>query len=291
MRLVALCGGAGRLEDDGTVAVLDVPASLGTLLAAGEASQAIGGRRVRERSTLEALSLSLPLSPSATVFGVGMNYGSKQAATGRTRPEHPVWFVKCSSSMAGPGEPVMLPRSASSAVDYEGELTVVLGAPLFEATPSEAAAAIAAVGVANDVTARDVLRETGNPTIAKSYPSFGQLGSFVLDARTYGGIGQLTISTTVNGAQRQFDRGKGMLLDPVELLVLLSQHLLLRPGDVLMTGTPAGTGDETGSYLARGDVVAVTVGDLPPLRSLVTSAAPAAVNLDGLEAGAGSGRT
>lgn len=275
MRLVALAGGVGRIEDDGTVALLGAPARLGDLIASGERPASIGRLAVTGRTTIDQAALALPVPSGATVFGVGMNYASKQAVTGRPKPERPTWFAKCPSAFVAPGAPILLPPSAPDCVDYEGELAVLLGAPLFEATPAEAAAAISAVAAADDVTARDVMRATGNPMLAKSYPGFGQLGSCVLDPLEHGGVAGLEIATTVNGQPRQADRGDGMLDDVVTLLVMLSRHALLRPGDVLLTGTPAGTGDETGTYLVPGDVVEVTASGLPPLRSLVEAAGAA----------------
>jgi len=269
VRFLALEGGVGRLEDDGSVAVLQVPGSLSEYLIAGGRLEDLGSASAVDRRELAGVALALPIGPGASVWGIGLNYRSKQIATGRSLPDRPVLFLKSPSSVAEPGAPIRIPASAPDCVDYEGEIAVLLGEPLFESSPEVAARAVRAVAATNDVTARDVMRETGNPSLAKSYPGFAQLGSAVLDPESVGGIEQLTLTTTVNGEVRQHDRGDGMILPVPELLSLLSLHVCLRSGDVVLTGTPAGTGDETKCYLGAGDLVEVEIAGLPALASAV----------------------
>jgi len=272
MRYVALEEGIGRLEEDGSVAVLDVATSLSSYLADGCRLDDLGSYAVVARREPADIVLGPLTRPGASTWGIGLNYHSKRLATGRSLPEHPVLFLKAPSARVGPGEPIRIPVTAPDFVDYEGEIAVIVGSPLFEASPMAAMAAVCAVTAANDVTARDVMRETGNPLLAKSYPGFAQLGSGAVDPGAAGGIGELALTTRVNGELRQTDRGDGMILPVAELLALLSRHVLLRPGDVVLTGTPAGTGDETTTYLAPGDVVEVEVAGLPALRSEVVAA-------------------
>lgn len=273
MRYVGLKGRIGRFEDDGSLAILDVDSrgSLSDFLAAGESLAQLEDARVGSRSDPLDLVPAPIVGPGSTIYGIGLNYLSKQEATGRETPEYPTLFIKSTAALGLPGAAVALPEAAPDCVDYEGEIAVVLGAPLLGASTKQAAAAIAAVVPANDVTARDVMRNTGNPTLAKSFPGFAQFGSAVLDPRAYGGIGSLELSTSVNGEVRQRDTGAGMLIDAAELLCLLSRYVQIRPGDVVLTGTPAGTGEETNRYLRAGDLVEVSVGDLPPLRSTIAA--------------------
>jgi 2-keto-4-pentenoate hydratase/2-oxohepta-3-ene-1,7-dioic acid hydratase in catechol pathway len=91
------------------------------------------------------------------------------------------------------------------------------------------------------------------------------------DPASLGGLDDITVSTSVNGERRQADSSAGLLLGVGELLALISRYALLRPGDVVLTGTPAGTGDESATYLQPGDVVHVAIGDLPPLTSTVVA--------------------
>lgn len=271
MKVVALVGGVGRLDSDGTVAQLDVPhTSLTAYLRAGESVADLATVPIVRRLPLEDAPVAPAAGAGSTVWGVGLNYRSKQVATGREVPDHPVLFVKSAGSIAAVGAPITLPE-ASSCVDYEGEIGVLVGAPLFAATPDEAGRAVIGFTAANDVTARDVMRWSGNPTLAKSFPNFGQIGPVV---EVGGDATDITIDVDVNGERRQTDSSDGMLIGVAELLALLSTYTPLWPGDLVLTGTPAGTGDETQRYLGDGDVVAVRVGELPPLISAVVAASP-----------------
>ena len=283
MRFVALTGGVGRLEDDATVAVLDVPhRGLGEFLAGGEPVGRLNRAPVRSRLPYGE-NLGSPVGPGSAVWGVGLNYRSKQVATGRQVPEQPVLFLKAPGALNGAVIPV--PSQAPDCVDYEGEIAVVLGRHLLDAPADAAVRAVAGVVAANDVTARDVMRTTGNPSLAKSFPGFAQFGAVVADPESIGGFASIGVHTTVNGHLRQQDQAEGMILPVGDLLALISHYTLLRPGDIVLTGTPAGTGDEIGCYLAPGDIVEVGIGDLPPLRSRVVSASPPGGRLQTVSAG------
>lgn len=290
MNLVALTGAVGRLEEDGTTSELELPhKSIAALLweqgcrAGVEAAASCAVRRRFGPGDVPEASM---LAAGSSVWGIGMNYRSKQLVTGRDAPEEPVMFVKASSSFRGPGSPIAIPPAAPECVDYEGEIAVMIGSYLHCAGRSEAAAAIAGYLAADDVTARDVMRRSGSPSIAKSFPGFGQLGSTMAcfsdpdDLEVGRGI---AIRTCVAGDLRQEDSSDGTLIPIAELVSRLSAYVLLRPGDLVLTGTPAGTGDETGRYLGAGDTVEVRVGTLPPLVSNVVG--PLA-KLAGIAAGA-----
>lgn len=212
-----------------------------------------------------------------------MNYRSKQLVTGRPEPAEPVLFVKASSSFRGAGSPIAIPAEAPDCVDYEGEIAVMIGCYLHHAGEDEAGEAIAGYLAANDVTARDVMRRSGSPSIAKSFPGFGQLGCTMACVEGAADVDGVSIRTRVGDELRQDDSSDGMLVPIAELVARLSCYALLRPGDLILTGTPAGTGDETGRYLSTGDTVEVRVGGLPPLLSKVVG--PAA-KLTGVAAGA-----
>jgi 2-keto-4-pentenoate hydratase/2-oxohepta-3-ene-1,7-dioic acid hydratase in catechol pathway len=264
---VALAGGVGRLEDDGTVAVLDIPhPGLAEVLTDCGSRSSLDRAGVRARIPLGE-RLATPVGPSSSIWGIGLNYRSKQEATGRALPEEPTIFLKAVGALGD--NRITLPVLAPREVDYEGEIAVMIQDFLFESPPRVAASAVGAVFAANDVTARDVMRRTGSPLLAKSFPGFGQFGSVVAEPDGHGDLAAVAVRTLVNGEVRQDDRGGGMILEVGELLSYISRFSVLRPGDVILTGTPAGTGDETGRYLRGGDVVEVTVGDLPPLSSAV----------------------
>jgi len=267
---LAVNGGIARVEEDGSVAVLDVDGDLAGYLAAGHRLDALASAPVRRRCQPDEATPAPLQVPGASVWGIGLNYRSKQLATGRSLPKHPALFLKAPAGIARPGDPIRIPAAAPDCVDYEGEIAVVIGQPLHDATPAEAATAVTGVAVGNDVTARDVMKATGNPSLAKSFPGFGQFGSAVLDPdAVVGGLKGIELTTRVNGELRQSDRADGMITAVPDLLALLSRYVVLRPGDVILTGTPAGTGDETKTYLAPDDVVEVTIPGLPVLRSTV----------------------
>ena len=276
MRLMALPGGIGYMGDDGSVAELDVPHhSLHAFLADGGSLQSLATapvrRRIEGRDAVSAQSVTW----GGAVWGIGMNYTSKQHATGRALPEHPTLFVKAASSVQVGGGLVPLPAAAPAHVDYEGEIAVVVGNDLFGTNANVAAREVALVTAANDLTARDVLRDLGNPTLAKGFPGFGQLSNVFVDPATLGGLEHISLVTAVGAEIRQCDSSDGMIMSIGELVAFLSRFVALRPGDIVLTGTPAGTGDEAGVYLDHGDTVTVTVSDLPPLRTdIVRNGAP-----------------
>ncbi len=268
MRLVALPGGIGHVESDGSVAELDVPQpSLHAFLADGGSLPSLGAAPVRHRLEAPDAVSARPVTWGGAVWGIGMNYTSKQRAAGRPTPEHPTLFVKAAASLQLGGGTVPLPGVAPTQIDYEGEIAVVIGDELFEVSAHDAALGVALVTAANDLTARDVLRNLGNPTLAKGFPGFGQLSNVFVDPVAIGGLENIPLVTEVGAEVRQRDSSDGMLMSIGELIAFLSRFVALRPGDVVLTGTPAGTGDEAGVYLADGDNVAVTVADLPPLRT------------------------
>lgn len=290
MNLVALTGALGRLEEDGSTSELELPhPSVAALLwehGCRTGPEVAATCAVRRRfGPGEAPEASM-LAAGASVWGVGMNYRSKQLATGRDAPDEPVMFVKAASSFRGFGSPIAIPGAAPDCVDYEGEIAVMIGAYLHCAGQPESAAAIAGYLAANDVTARDVMRRSGSPSIAKSFPGFGQLGSTIAcvgDSSDLDVGRGVAIRTYVDGELRQEDSSNGTIIPIAELVSRLSAYVLLRPGDLVLTGTPAGTGDETGRYLSAGDTVEVRVGALPPLVSNVVG--PPA-KLAGIAAGA-----
>jgi len=271
--VVGLPGGVGLLGN-GVVAEVEFDGSLRDFLLGGRDPRALAELPVRRRVPIAESAVTPVVGPASAVWGVGLNYRSKQIVTGRTPPEHPVLFVKGPRATATTTVPIALP-AASSCVDFEGEVAVVIGAPLSEATASEARRAIAGVVAANDVTARDVMRALGSPVVAKSCPGFGQFGA-VMRTSDAVELDDIRLRTWVNGALRQDDSTAGLLLPIPELLALMSRYTAFAPGDVVLTGTPAGTGDEEAAYLAAGDTVVVQVDDVEPLVSTVVGSGGAA---------------
>ena len=164
-----------------------------------------------------------------------------------------------------------LPLELSQQVDFEGELAVLVGTSAYQIDAARAWSHIAAIAPANDLTARDAMRKSGSPAIAKSFPGFGPLGWLAATPDTYADPDDLELITKVNGIVRQHDRTSGMLLSVSEVVALVAAHAVLRPGDIVLTGSPAGAGDEDSVYLRAGDVVEVFLADLPPLTTTIAA--------------------
>lgn len=270
MKVGATRDGLVRWADDGALELLDLPQrDLCSLLTSSNDWR----EHVTEASVLRRLAPEDAVGASITdggssVWGIGLNYESRVLSTGRTPPACPVVFLRSSATGARPGGVVRLPET-SSEVDFEGELAVIVGRTAYRIDASEAWEHIALIVPANDLTARDVMRQTRSPAIAKSFPGFGPLGWMAATPDTYDTPDDLELTTRVNAVVRQRDRTSGMLLSVPEVVALISAHAVLRPGDIVLTGSPAGAGDEDGVYLRAGDVVEVALADLPPLTSTI----------------------
>lgn len=197
-----------------------------------------------------AASGLLPPVIPGKVVGVGRNYRDHAAELGNPMPEEPLLFLKAPSSVIGPGAPVVLPPE-SSRVEFEGEIAVVLGRRLRRAGAAEAAAAVLGVTCACDVSARDLQRRDVTFARAKSFDSFCPLGPAIL---TGADLEELEVVTRINGRERQRGHARQMAWGVVELLVYISRMMTLEPGDLVLTGTPAGV-----DALADGDAIEVEV--------------------------------
>ena len=194
--------------------------------------------------------LLAPVLPSKVV-AVDRNYAEqRQQELGNQVPATPVLFLKPSTSVIGPGDPIVRPEGVGR-VDHEGELAVVVGKLVRRLAPADAIQAVLGFTCANDVTARDLQRADGQWTRAKGFDTFCPLGPWIetdLDSS------DLAISTLVNGEVRQQARTSQLEHGVADLLAFASRVMTLLPGDVLLTGTPAGVGP-----LEPGDRVEVEV--------------------------------
>ena len=191
------------------------------------------------------------------------------------KSKYPFFFAKATSSIAGPFDPIVLPKGASQ-VDWEGELAVVIGARIHDVTPAVATAAIAGYTVADDITVRDW--QCDNPTsaaLAKSYPSHGPLGPWLVTADELD-VNAVELRTYLNGELRQRGRIADLILTPAEVISQLSKFCALEPGDVVACGTFAGTGWPAGRFLQPGDTVRVEIDGIGHIANPVVSSQHAA---------------
>src|SRR5256885_15608627 len=180
---------------------------------------------------------------------VGRNYREHAKELGNEVPKEPLIFLKPPSSVIGGGDTIRRP-SLAKRVDHEGEIGVIVGARLSNASESSAKASIAAIVAVNDVTARDLQKTDGQWTRAKGFDTFCPMGvpspTFSLD--------DLTVICRVNGEEKQRATGDEMVFSIPMLLSYISRIMTLEPGDLIATGTPAGV-----SKLNDGDVVEVEI--------------------------------
>ena len=181
-----------------------------------------------------------PLSPAVPrkIVGIGRNYRDHAAELGNEMPAEPLIFLKGINALAGPRQPIVLPPE-SAEVHFEGEVALVLGATARRASAEEAAAAIFGWTAACDVTARDLQNKDRTFARAKSFDTFCPLGPAI---RLGVPGSEVTVVTRVDGAERQRGRVADMAWGPVALVEFVSRFITLEPGDVILTGTPAGVG-------------------------------------------------
>jgi 2-keto-4-pentenoate hydratase/2-oxohepta-3-ene-1,7-dioic acid hydratase in catechol pathway len=200
------------------------------------------------RFALAEVRLLAPLLPSKVVC-VGQNYADHIEEMGAERPPAPVIFLKPSTAVCGPGDPIR--RPTRQRVDYEGELAVIIGRLCSEVPADRAAEVIFGYTCANDVTARDLQARDGQWTRAKGFDTFCPLGPWI---ETAVDPANLSLTTSLNNEVRQQSNTSLLLHDVPALVAFVSQVMTLIPGDVLLTGTPAGVGP-----MDKGDEVAVTI--------------------------------
>ena len=204
---------------------------------------------------LDAVRLLAPVIPSKIV-GIGKNYADHAAEMGGAAPERPLMFLKPTTALIGPDEPIVLPPE-SAEVHYEAELAVVIGRLCRRVTADEAASVVLGYTCATDVTARDLQRSDGQWTRAKGFDTFCPLGPWIdTDLEP----ADVLVECEVNGVSVQSASTASLIHGIPALIEAVSAVMTLLPGDVILTGTPAGVGP-----LTAGDEVAVTVAGLGTL--------------------------
>ncbi|WP_030624327.1 fumarylacetoacetate hydrolase family protein [Streptomyces sclerotialus] len=215
--------------------------------------------RSGQKVPLDKVRLLPPVLPNKVV-AIGRNYAEHAKELGNEVDDVPVAFFKPSTSVVGPGDPVVYP-SFSQEVHHEAELAVVIGRMCREVPRERVKDVILGYTCANDVTARDVQKREAQWARAKGFDSSCPLGPWV---ETELDPSDLTIQCTVNGEQRQLGRTSEMVRSIEDLIVHITEAMTLLPGDVVLTGTPAGVGP-----LNVGDEVAVTIEGIGTLTNKV----------------------
>lgn len=216
-----------------------------------------GGTETDRLVPLRAEALLPPVTPSKIIC-VGRSYREHAKELGNEVPKEPLLFFKPPSALLRPGGQVELPPE-SERVEHEGELALVIGKRVRRISASEARSAVFGVTCADDVTARDLQKRDVQFTRGKGFDGFCPVGPWI--ETDPGDLSALELTTRVSGAVRQEGKTSMMIWTPYELVAYVSQIMTLVPGDLLLTGTPAGVGP-----LVAGDSVEVEISGVGVLR-------------------------
>lgn len=210
---------------------------------------------------LDTVHLAAPIDDPQKYLAIGMNYkahADEAAAAGIPIPKFQLWFNKQVSCITGPYDPIDLPR-ASTQLDYEAEMGVVIGKRCRHVSAADARSVIAGYCVTNDVSARDWQMRTPTYTLGKSFDTHGPIGPWITTDDEIADPHLLTMWLTVNGEERQRTSTGDMIYNIYDQIAYLTTVMTLEPGDLIATGTPAGVGIATRRFLKPGDRVHVEI--------------------------------
>jgi 2-keto-4-pentenoate hydratase/2-oxohepta-3-ene-1,7-dioic acid hydratase in catechol pathway len=226
---------------------------------------------------LTEVALTAPLLRPRAVFCVGRNYPEHAAETQADAPTEPILFAKLCSAIVGPSDPIVLPAAAPRRVDYEAELAVVIGRGGRDIAEADAWSFVLGYLVANDVTARDwqVKKPGGQWLLGKSFDTFLPIGPWVVTRDELPDPTHARITCSVNGELVQNDTADHMIFSIPTLIAYISRVASLSPGDLILTGTPAGIGAARvpARWLQPGDVLETSIDGIGTLRNTVSPAA------------------
>lgn len=217
-----------------------------------------------ERVPLGEVALLAPVIPRSKVVCIGKNYHDHAAEMGGEAPAEPLMFLKPNTSVIGTGDVIVRPTSLTSHTDYEGELAVVIGRIAKNVPAERASEYIFGYTVANDVTARDLQRSDGQWSRAKGFDTFCPVGPVI---ETDLDLDSAAITTRVNGEVRQQGPVSDMIHGIGALVAYASAVFTLLPGDLILTGTPAGVGP-----FDAGDTIEIEVSGIGVLRNTARDA-------------------
>ena len=204
----------------------------------------------------------LPVVPRPPkIICLGLNYADHAKEGGHARPEYPSFFMRGATSQIGHNEPIVRPK-ASTKLDYEAELAVIIGSRARHLSKANALSCVAGYACYNDGSVRDYQRKTNQWTIGKNFDATGGFGPFLVTADELpAGAAGLRIQSRLNGKVMQDANTKDFLFDVVESLCIITECLTLEPGDVIITGTPAGVGYARTPpvWMAPGDVCEIDI--------------------------------
>jgi 2-keto-4-pentenoate hydratase/2-oxohepta-3-ene-1,7-dioic acid hydratase in catechol pathway len=227
---------------------------------------------------LDAVTYLPPIPAPEKIICIGVNYPDRNAEykDGSDAPKYPSMFMRTPRSFVGHNAPLIRPR-ASAQLDYEGEVTIVIGKAGRHIKQGDALGHIAALTLCNEGTIRDWVRHAKfNVTQGKNFDSTGSLGPWIVPYTKESQLADIRLTTRVNGETRQEDRTSRLIFGIPYLLNYISTFTTLVPGDVIVTGTPTGAGArfDPPRYLKPGDVIEVEADGIGVLRNTVADETP-----------------
>jgi 2-keto-4-pentenoate hydratase/2-oxohepta-3-ene-1,7-dioic acid hydratase in catechol pathway len=240
----------GVLEDDNSI----------TVITGDPIYQGI--QKTAAKLQLTQVRLLAPVIPRSKIVAIGKNYADHAAEMGGVVPEEPIIFIKPNTTVIGPGDTIVWPAMAPS-IDYEAELAIVIGRICKDVPKEKINDVIFGYTLANDVTCRELQKKDGQWARAKGFDTFCPLGPWI---ETDFVPGNQRITTTVNGEVKQDGKLSDMIFKVADIVNFVSSVMTLLPGDVIITGTPAGIGP-----MPEKSTVAVSIEGLGQLTNKVSA--------------------
>ena len=246
-----------------------IPTDMLTFLEAGEEAMEKAKTLCKgdvKRISLSDIELKAPIARPPKIIAIGLNYSDhleevKAAGREMEKPKVPMIFNKQSLSATGPYSEVHDP-SVSEMLDFEGELTVVIGKKCRHVSKKDAHKVIAGYTIANDLSVRDWQLRVPTFTIGKSFDTHCPFGPSIVTPDEISDPHNLDLKTLVNGEERQSSNTKYLMFNCFDLIEHLTTAFTLEPGDLILTGTPGGVGVVEGKFLKQGDVVRIEISEL-----------------------------
>ncbi|WP_374372323.1 fumarylacetoacetate hydrolase family protein [Tabrizicola sp.] len=265
----------GLMHKDGTIR--DLTGVIPDIAGAALSDEGLARLRGIDAATLPVVDPATRLGPCVAGTGkficIGLNYADHAAESGMAVPPEPVIFMKATSAICGPNDPIVIPRG-SEKTDWEVELAIIIGKPAKYVSEDEAMAHVAGYAVTNDVSERAFQTErSGQWTKGKSCDNFGQIGPWLVTRDEVADPQALKMWLKVNGQTMQDGSTRTMVYGVKYLVSYLSQFMTLHPGDVISTGTPPGVGlgMKPPRYLKPGEVVELGIEGLGSQRQDVVA--------------------
>ena len=240
----------GILEEDNQISIISVDTIY------------LGIQKTAAKVELTKVRLLAPVIPRSKIVAVGKNYADHAAEMGGVVPDEPIIFLKPNTSVIGPGDTIVWPSIAPT-IDYEAELAIVIGRVCKEVPKERVNDVIFGYTMANDVTCREIQKRDGQWMRAKSFDTFCPIGPWI---ETEFVPGNQRITTTLNGEIKQDAKLSDMIFKVADIVHFVTQVMTLLPGDVIITGTPAGIGP-----MPEKSTVAISIEGLGQLTNKVSA--------------------